>query len=256
MLPTNVGLGMGWLGQYMYILPTERLVVVTLGETWGESLQCDGDKANGYDDAWSATQVWRAFRNATAAKGGDAASMEDLLEVEKFQRQHMAAAMRHSQDEAAAAVPVQPAMESDAIDRGGRGGSCQCSCPPGRGFGYCFEMPEGTPPNDAGCNIVDTTAPLLCPDVGVPKQCHDPPIPEDVDCSAVGDHMHGDVGDALVWGGSLNCSVTSRCNDGHGDARFSSMTCGCKAWRIGRHGCAWCATSLAAHRVRHIFRCI
>lgn len=34
LLPANVGLGMGWLGQYMYILPSERLVVVSLGESW------------------------------------------------------------------------------------------------------------------------------------------------------------------------------------------------------------------------------
>lgn len=34
LLPTDVGLGMGWLGQYMYILPSERLVVVSLGESW------------------------------------------------------------------------------------------------------------------------------------------------------------------------------------------------------------------------------
>ena len=30
LLPTDVGLGMGWLGQYMYIIPSERLVVVRL----------------------------------------------------------------------------------------------------------------------------------------------------------------------------------------------------------------------------------
>ena len=70
-LPANVGVGMGWLGQYMFILPDEDLVVVSLGESWGSSLQCDGSKGNGYDDAFSATQVWRAFRNYTIDSRAD-----------------------------------------------------------------------------------------------------------------------------------------------------------------------------------------
>eukprot|EP01052_Picozoa_sp_SAG31_P055833 SAG31_NODE_15642_length_745_cov_0.797214_1_plen_203_part_10 len=64
-LPTDVGLGMGWLGQYTYVLPSEGLLVVSLGASWGESLQCRGDTADGYDDAFSTTQLWRAFRNHT-----------------------------------------------------------------------------------------------------------------------------------------------------------------------------------------------
>ena len=146
--------------------------------------------ANGYDDAFSATQVWRAFRNATV-KGKHARSDADVAAA----AEHMADARRHAEAEAAAdaaraqpTITPEPASEAD-------GGACQCSCPPGRGFGYCFEMPEvplssrfhhvssylftflsrlpkGTPPNDAGCAAVDATARRFCPYIH--KQLTDP----------------------------------------------------------------------------------
>lgn len=158
-------------------------------------------------------------------------------------------AKRHSLDEQAVqtSTVVAPTHENgdrsaDSANRPRAGkGSCQCSCPPGRGFGYCFEMPEnisGTP-SDETCNIVDTTAPLYCPGVGVPKQCHDPPLESDLDCTAVGEHMHGDVGNPKVWGGILNCSVRSKCTSANGDKRFGAASCDCKAWRFGKYGCAW-----------------
>jgi hypothetical protein len=246
----------------------------------GESLQCNGDKADGYDDAFSATQVWRAFRNATAPNSStwqedpssvsqQHCSMARLLhsasasrclrsqtapcvQVARLQVQHMDDAQRHSLDEETAqtsAVVASTHVSGDesgianSADRPRAGrGSCQCSCPPGRGFGYCFEMPEmpeNATLNDATCDIVDTTAPLLCPGVGVPKQCHNPPLESDLDCTAVGEHMHGDVGNPKVWGGILNCTVRSNCTAANGDTRFGAATCDCKAWRFGKYGCAW-----------------
>ena len=38
-LPATVGIAMGWLGQYMFVVPEENLVVISVGETWGSSLQ-------------------------------------------------------------------------------------------------------------------------------------------------------------------------------------------------------------------------
>jgi hypothetical protein len=161
----------------------------------------------------------------------------------------MAAAARHTRVEAAAdaARAAARTKADDEIDHGAGeneagGGACQCSCPPGRGFGYCFEMPEGTPPNDASCDIVDATAQRFCPAVGVPKQCHNPSAAGDLDCKGVGENMHGDVGNPLVWGGILNCTVSSNCSSMDGDTRFSAGTCDCKPWRFGPHGCAYFPT--------------
>jgi len=180
---------------------------------------------------------------------------------------------RHSLDEAAAESRAAAAAAATASNRGvnadsdgvvesagsagagGGGGSCQCSCPPGRGFGFCFEMPSGTAPNDEACNIVDTTAPKFCPGVGVPKQCHDPPLESDLDCPAVGEHMHGDVGNALVWGGILNCTLRSNCTAPGGDSRFGAASCDCAAWRFGKHGCAWCVALCCAVLCCDAVRC-
>ncbi len=168
-------------------------------------------------------------------------------QVARLQTEHMDDARRHSLDEqatqtSAATAPMhESGDESPDRPRVGQG-SCQCSCPPGRGFGYCFQMPElpkNVTPSDETCNIVDTTAPLYCPGVGVPKQCHDPPLESDLDCAAVGEHMHGDVGNPKVWGGILNCTVRSNCTAANGDQRFSAASCECKAWRFGKYGCAW-----------------
>eukprot|EP01047_Picozoa_sp_COSAG01_P008783 COSAG01_NODE_351_length_18449_cov_34.646886_10_plen_557_part_00 len=253
-LPANVGVGMGWLGQYMFVVPDENLVVVSLGESWGSSLQCAADKGDGYDDAFSVTQVWRAFRNYTIVNRRSwpdsppssaesppsppsaAITPDDYAELRRplptappppslWQRGHLPSDHRHR--------TAARANLTAASSGGGGGGFCTCACPPGRGYGACFEMAASNPPKD--CSAVGSTAAshpaAVCPALGVPKQCHSPPLPADTDCAAVGAHMHGDVGNPLVWGGTLNCSLRSPCQalpHGSSDPRFTSAACTCK----------------------------
>jgi hypothetical protein len=272
-LPANVGVGMGWLGQYMFVVPDEKLVVVSLGESWGSSLQCAADKGDGYDDAFSVTQVWRAFRNYTIVNRRSwpdspssstesppsppsaAIAPDDYAELRRplpappppslWQRGHLPSEHRHR----TAARANRTAASSGG---GGGGGFCTCACPPGRGYGACFEMSASNPPNE--CSAVGSTAAshpaAVCPAVGVPKQCHSPPLPADTDCAAVGAHMHGDVGDPLVWGGTLNCSLRSPCQAlPHGsDPRFTSAACTCK--RGGGGGSSDAATTTRARCLR------
>ena len=141
--------------------------------------------------AAAAAQLWRAFRNHTLpAKAEDGAAQTAADD-------HAASASAPAVGTAATATIAAAAVTAAAADEagnsssirggGGRGGgSCTCTCPPGRGFGVCFEMPAGTPPHDASCNVHLPQAAAFCPAVGVPKQCHDPPIPADEDCSKVG----------------------------------------------------------------------
>ena len=125
---------------------------MTLGQSWGESLQCDGDKADGYDDAFSATQVWRAFRNHTVVK-------PELKQA--YEAAHPPTHQEQEENNERREPEQEPEQDEEvASRRKGGGGSCECSCPPGQGHGFCFAMPEGTPPNDAGCDAVLHTAPL------------------------------------------------------------------------------------------------
>jgi hypothetical protein len=71
--PTDIGLAMGWLGQYMFVVPSRNLSIVSLGASWGSSLQCrlgstspdDPPYNDGYDDAFSASVLWKALDEAT-----------------------------------------------------------------------------------------------------------------------------------------------------------------------------------------------
>ena len=33
--------GMGWMGKYVFFIPSRNMTVVTMGNTWGASLACD-----------------------------------------------------------------------------------------------------------------------------------------------------------------------------------------------------------------------
>ena len=63
--PEVVAVGMGWLGQYIFVVPSQRMAIVSLGASWGSSIQCSAARGDGYDDAYSATQIWRAMDNIT-----------------------------------------------------------------------------------------------------------------------------------------------------------------------------------------------
>ena len=63
---------MGWLGQYLYVVPSTNTSITTMGSSWGSSLQCPLGNAlptdpvynDGYDDGYSATEVWLALNAA------------------------------------------------------------------------------------------------------------------------------------------------------------------------------------------------
>jgi hypothetical protein len=40
--PPDAAIAVGWLGRTMIIVPSQNLVVVTLGSSWGSGIHCDG----------------------------------------------------------------------------------------------------------------------------------------------------------------------------------------------------------------------
>lgn len=109
-----------------------------------------------------------------------------------------------AQDMAAAATPVTAPDSGEAGDAGQVHepativGSCTCACPPGQGFGACFNIDQASaplpptprpppppggrwhrtpgpcerlPPNSSVAIALATSAATYCPDVGVAAQC-------------------------------------------------------------------------------------
>ena len=116
--PHDVALAMGWLGQYLYIIPSRNMSIVSLGATWGSSLQCPLGNAlptdpvynDGYDDTYSATQHWLAMDAATTP------SNEQHLNLE---HDPAAAAELAAADTAAAATAAATAAAAAATATAG-----------------------------------------------------------------------------------------------------------------------------------------
>ena len=268
--PEDVALGMGWLGQYMVIVPSRNLSIVSLGATWGSSQQCTlGDTrpaspavSDGYDDAWTASVLYNALDAATdPARSGQHDDDAHILSAPPPRDEPLVADRMH------ASRSDGPAMELIAEKAGGGGvaragapstpyGSCSCACPPGRGFGGCYDLqspPRGSTDIER-CAAFLPLAPRDCPLVGVVRQCASPPMPRDADCATAGTAMRGDVGSPKVWGGHLNCSLRTPCRGlshalaahgrGHGSFEGSGFeveiaTCDCRPMRYGDFACAW-----------------
>jgi len=122
-----------------------------------------------------------------------------------------------------------------APSRPQRGGSCSCLCPPGRGFGFCYDMPRGV----TDCSSMLGKAADDCPRMGVARQCHESVLPEDENCSALEASIRGDIGSTTVWGGHMTCSLLNRCSQDD----LPVATCQCQAHLYGIDGCSWSALS-------------
>jgi CubicO group peptidase (beta-lactamase class C family) len=226
--PTDIGLAMGWLGQYMFVVPSRNLSIVSLGASWGSSLQCrlgstspdDPPYNDGYDDAFSASVLWKALDEATlpgssssAAAAAAAAAAFASASTATTAAAAATAATAASAAASASAIVATATLASPPPSPLPPYGSCSCACPPGRGFGGCYALTS--PPN--GSTDLEKCAPFLpiaqrdCPAVGIVRQCASPVQPGDEDCASAAKSMRGDVGNPTVWGGHLNCSLRAPC---------------------------------------------
>lgn len=254
--PSDVAMAMGWLGQYMYIVPSRNLTIASLGASWGSSQQCPLGNAkatdpvynDGYDDAFSASVLWGAIDNATRpatrttstnmsisvvhllthpipTSNGPMGPSNQLAPVRSIPPRRRQRA-RGTDGHQSLARPLARSLATG-------GGSCSCKCPPGRGFGRCYDVPAGT----ATCASVVTKAADDCPSVGVPRQCAWPPVPSDWDCATADNSMRGDVGSITVWGGHLKCSLQSNCSLIDASIGLATATCSCRPAEYGDYAC-------------------
>ena len=253
---------MGWLGQYMILLPSRNVSIVSLGASWGSSQQCPlGDTrplqpfiSDGYDDAFSASVLYRALDVATDTTRSahshnqpraqpsridgpvghtaidTAVSDADYDTTREAARSPARQALGDDDVEVedaaeANADSASPSLPSNSSSPPSPFGSCSCACPPGRGFGGCYHLrhpPKGHTDLERCGDFLDR-APRDCPMVGIARQCASPPKPADEDCAAAGRAMRGDVGSKTVWGGHLNCSLRTPCTGEHGPPADTSL---------------------------------
>jgi CubicO group peptidase (beta-lactamase class C family) len=57
--PERLGVAMGQYAKYLYVLPEENLTVVTMGQSMGQSLDCEA-----YSDIFTLSLIWRSLRTA------------------------------------------------------------------------------------------------------------------------------------------------------------------------------------------------
>lgn len=230
-----VAMAMGWIGKYLYVVPSRNLTIVSMGSTWGASLQCrvgatrptDPSYNDGYDDAFSSTVVWRALDKALRPASALATAAAADGEVAPIADRRSGRAGR------AEAEPPTALATVAGKEAATTGGSCSCLCPPGNGWGYCYDMPRGV----TDCHEMLYKAADDCPALGVARQCHDPPEPEDTNCSAADGSIRGDIGNTRVWGGHMTCSLERECAsmvEG-----VVSMTCRCMPKLYGIYGCSY-----------------
>jgi hypothetical protein len=209
--PADLALGMGMSAKYSIIVPSQGLAAVSIGLSWSSSVICplgaypldpdtqalspNGSKINrplqanspGYDDSWSSTQFWRSLGNISAALEEQARQRGAGGQRQRRPRRPVELAPRAAQAAGRAKATTATAWNASSGRDGARAasgaGACYAYCPPGMGFGFCFNMPKGTPKGD--CSSVAHLAPAVCPSHGAPRQCQSPSVPADWDCASV-----------------------------------------------------------------------
>lgn len=170
-------------------------------------------RSRGYDDSWAMTMAWRGFGNLskpTVLRGvyRDSTTLESGRELgasNSSSSSNTTRGRRGSSSErgggggagvvSAAGVAGLPGRSKSASQRmhtwqgnanvdssagleGSVAGSCVCTCPPGQGFGLCFDnIYNGTNSSQHGvpqCSAVATpeVAAATCPKAAIPRQCN------------------------------------------------------------------------------------
>ena len=241
--PPNVLMAYGWLARVMMVLPDRDMVVVSMGQTGGKSLLGGGCA---YDEGFAMSVMFKAFDdllrpNKTLADAANAAStvttaanaevhtiIKNNLDIKRAQQTVTTERTGHEAAEPASGKKVA--------------GSCFCYCPPGEGYGTCFDVANATTdrhavdairgdgreplqggvgglgesddPSDPECAAFTHRAPNFCPSTGIVRQCGK----RSANCTdSLRDWAAQDVA----------CEVSTPCPPGHPQP-FDHLTCTCR----------------------------
>jgi hypothetical protein len=205
----------------MYLLPSTKTLVVSMGFTFGKSSGCPG----GYDDSFTLSMIWRTLADAltptrpvaaTAAGGGGSATA-----MEPHQQLHPPLSASIKAGDNADRMTVRGGGGSSGGGAGsGRGGSCRCYCPPGQGFGHCVNVS-----NAKSCSFASVVgAPAqYCPSIGVTQQCRSPDDDATDVCNEWPELQQWQTQHEVA-----NCTQTRRCSLVAGAKELATAACVCR----------------------------
>jgi len=206
----KIGFGMGQFAKYIFLVPELNLTVSTFGQSTGHSLGCDG----GYDDGYTLSLIWNAIQPALLGQGFTPEmeleySMHPVAPKEASYLGTPRAQGDRTKSSLAAEAEQYRKLAANPAPAGAPevAGSCTCTCPPGEGFGKCFNVPAAEMKEDpATLKDGDSCSALVmlklppaydwCPAVGYPTQCQPSEVGTNVcgdskvhvsDCAFVGD---------------------------------------------------------------------
>jgi CubicO group peptidase (beta-lactamase class C family) len=133
--PPDALIAYGWLARSLIVLPSLDTVVVSMGQTVGQSQtlgQCD------YDEGYSITLIWNAIADALLHRPPSAAGSPPAAAT---------AAPPPSPPSPPPPPPPPPPVSSPASVVHG---SCFLYCPPNEGYGVCFDVNVTEPPAPGG----------------------------------------------------------------------------------------------------------
>lgn len=147
--PNDTVVAMGNYAKYLIVIPSLDVAIVTIGHTAGYSAECD----RAYDDAQTLSLIWDALApamprgNKSANKKRRGATDDTGLEasISSAPRQHPASKLGATDAAPPSALTTLTAGASTNFWRekdGNWTGSCSCTCPPGQGFGNCFNVEQ------------------------------------------------------------------------------------------------------------------
>jgi hypothetical protein len=150
--PADMAISVGNMAKYMLVLPSARMVVVSMGSSWGSSAACDVNIFPNYDEALTGTTLWQALRPALLPQGGATGATPGPAGRAGETRATEAGVVGElgegeGQPEHRAALAGLPALTQSVA---AKGGACYCYCPPDTAEGSCFAVGPNDPAARAG----------------------------------------------------------------------------------------------------------
>ena len=134
---------MGQWAKYVYVLPSANLTVVSMGQSKGTSLDCEGS----YNDGYTLSLIWRVMEEAMGVGPKGMPSAAEVQESQSSSSKHerprtagfVAGSSSNRRELTRASIKAAKAAHeanaralAESGEEGPIGGCCTCVCPPGQ----------------------------------------------------------------------------------------------------------------------------